>query len=72
MILTLLRTVLCVILIIKNVWFLDELEPGTIVMTEGEEVAKREIDQDRAKKGSKVDNVMNAEERLWSERPKRA
>ena len=41
-------------------------------MTEGEEVAKREIDQDRAKKGSKVDNVMNAEERLWSERPKRA
>ena len=27
---------------------LDDLEPGTIVMTEGEEVAKREIDQDRA------------------------
>ena len=50
---------------------LDDLEPGTIVMTEGEEVAKREIDQDRAKKGSKVDNVMNAEEKALEREAKK-
>ena len=50
---------------------MDDLEPGTIVMTEGEEVAKREIDQGRAKKGSKVDNVMNAEEKALEREAKK-
>ena len=49
----------------------DDLEPGTIVMTEAEEVSKREIDQTRAQKGSKVDNVMNAEERALEREAKK-
>lgn len=49
----------------------DDLDPGTIVMTESEEVSKREIDQSRALKGSKVDNVMNAEEKALEREAKR-
>ena len=48
----------------------EDLEPGTIVMTEREEESKREIDQARARKGSRVDNVMNAEEKALERKAK--
>lgn len=50
---------------------MDDLDPATIVMTEAEEISKREIDQARAKKGSKVDNVMNAEEKALEREAKK-
>ena len=49
----------------------DDLDPGTIVMTEAEDFSKRDIDQSRAKKGSKVDNVMNAEEKALEREAKK-
>ena len=39
-------------------------------MTEAEDIAKREIDQTRARKGSRVDNVMNAEEKALERKAK--
>ena len=48
----------------------DDLDPATIVMTEAEDIAKREIDQTRARKGSRVDNVMNAEEKALERKAK--
>ena len=50
---------------------MDDLEPGTIVMTEAEEISKREMDQNRARKGSRVDNVMNAEEKALEREAKK-
>jgi len=50
---------------------MDDLEPGTIVMTEAEEISKRDIDQTRARKGSRVDNVMNAEEKALEREAKK-
>ena len=49
----------------------NDLDPGTIVMTEAEDESKREIDQSRARKGSKVDNVMNAEEKALEKEAKK-
>merc|ERR1712183_1092813 len=49
----------------------NDLDPGTIVMTEAEDGSKREIDQSRARKGSKVDNVMNAEEKALEKEAKK-
>ena len=48
----------------------DDLDLATIVMTEAEDIAKREIDQTRARKGSRVDNVMNAEEKALERKAK--
>jgi len=49
---------------------MDDLDPATIVMTEAEDISKREIDQTRARKGSRVDNVMNAEEKALERKAK--
>ena len=49
----------------------NDLDPGTIVMTEAEAESKREIDQSHARKGSKVDNVMNAEEKALEKEAKK-
>jgi len=48
----------------------EDLEPGTIVMTDKEEENKREMDQRAASKGSRVDNVMNAEEKALERKAK--
>ena len=48
-----------------------ELDLGTIVTTDVEEVSKRDADQGRALRGSKVENVMNAEERALEREAKR-
>ena len=48
-----------------------DLDLGTIIVTEDEEFAKRKMDQSRALQGSKVENVMNAEERALEREAKK-
>ena len=49
----------------------DDLDAATFIMTETEDVSKRNIDQARALKGSRVDNVMNAEEKALEREAKK-
>ena len=48
-----------------------DLELGSIIVTEEEEFSKRKMDQRKALQGSKVENVMNAEERALEREAKK-
>ena len=48
-----------------------QIDLGTIVISDGEEVHKRQADQDRALRGNKVESVMNAEEKALEREAKR-
>ena len=49
----------------------SDLDLGTIIVTELEECSKRNLDQRKALQGSKVENVMNAEERALEREAKK-
>jgi len=48
-----------------------DLELGSIIILEDEEISKRKMDQRKALQGSKVENVMNAEERALEREAKK-
>jgi len=48
-----------------------QLDLGTLVVDEGEEVAKRRVDQSKALTGSKVESILNAEEKALENEAKK-
>jgi len=50
---------------------LDELPPGTVTFLEEEDLARRNFDQQKALKGSKVENVLTAEEKALEKEAKK-
>jgi len=50
---------------------LDNLDPGTVTFLEEEDMARRNFDQNKALKGSKVENVLNGEERALEKEAKK-
>jgi len=50
---------------------LDELQPGTITFLEEEDKARRNFDQQKAMKGSQVENVLNSEEKALEREAKK-
>jgi len=49
----------------------DDLDPGTVTFLEEEDMARRNFDQTKALKGSKVENVLNGEERALEKEAKK-
>jgi len=48
-----------------------DLDPGTVTFLEEEDMARRNFDQSKALKGSKVENVLNGEERALEKEAKK-